>query len=102
MVALQALGSPGVRAFYTLVVSLSTMAAVIPYAFCSLAVGLIAARTGSGTAPRIGAVEIIAFVFSVFTIYGCGPKAVLYGLMLLLLGIPVYVWQHRRASSAAP
>jgi len=37
-----------------------------------------------------------------FTIYGCGPKAVLYGLMLLLLGIPVYVWQHRRASSAAP
>ena len=80
MVALQALGSPGVRAFYKLVVSLSTMAAVIPYAFCSLAVGLIAARNGDGKAPRIGAVEIIAFIFSVFTIYGCGPTAVLYGL----------------------
>ena len=49
LVAFQALGSPGVRAFYNLVVSLSTMAAVIPYAFCALAVGLVAARAaGSG------------------------------------------------------
>ena len=45
----QASGSPGVRAVYNLIVSLSTMAAVIPYAFCALAVGLIAARAaGSG------------------------------------------------------
>ena len=102
MVALQALGSPGVRAFYMLVVSLSTMAAVIPYAFCSLAVGVIAARNSDGKALRIGAVEIIAFIFSVFTIYGCGPTAVLYGLMLLVLGIPVYVWQQRRAASSTP
>ena len=102
LVAFQALGSPGVRAFYNLVVSLSTMAAVIPYAFCALAVGLVAARTaGSGAkTPRITAVEIIAFVFSVFTVYGCGAKAVLYGLLLLLLGIPVYVWQRHRTLSS--
>ena len=55
------------------------------------------AAAGSGAkAPRIGAVEIIAFVFSVFTVYGCGAEAVLYGLLLLLLGIPVYVWQRQR------
>jgi arginine:agmatine antiporter len=98
MVAFQALGSPGVRAFYNLVVGLSTMAAVIPYAFCALAVGMVAAQSGAGgTRPRVGAVGTIAFVFSLFTIYGCGPTAVLYGLMLLLLGIPVYVWQRRPA-----
>ena len=34
---------------------------------------------------RVGAVEIIAFLFSVFTLYGCGATAVLYGLMLLIL-----------------
>lgn len=97
MVGLQALGAPGVRAFYNLVVSLSTMTAVVPYAFCALAVGLVAARReGGGAAPRIGVVGAVAFVFSLFTIYGCGPSAVLYGLMLLLLGIPVYVWQRRR------
>jgi basic amino acid/polyamine antiporter, APA family len=101
MVAFEALGSPGVRAFYNLVISLSTMAAVIPYAFCALAVGLVAARAAGSAGvdakmPRIGAVEIIAFVFSMFTVYGCGAEAVLYGLLLLLLGIPVYVWQRQR------
>lgn len=98
LVAFQALGSPGVRAFYNLIVNLSTMAAVIPYAFCSLALGLVAAR--SGKKLRLGPVEIIAFAFSLFTIYGCGPQAVLYGLMLLVLGIPVFVWQRSRAPSA--
>jgi hypothetical protein len=101
MVAFEALGSPGVRAFYNLVISLSTMAAVIPYAFCALAVSLVAARAAGSAGvdakiPRIGVVEIIAFVFSVFTVYGCGADAVLYGLLLLLLGIPVYVWQRQR------
>jgi APA family basic amino acid/polyamine antiporter len=94
LVAFQAMGSPGVRAFYNLVVALSTMAAVIPYAFCALAVGLVAAR--SGEKRRIGLVEIVAFVFSIFTVYGCGEQAVLYGLILLLLGIPVFVWQRQR------
>ena len=94
LVAFQAMGSPGVRAFYNLIVALSTMAAVIPYAFCALAVGLVAAR--SGEKRRIGLVEIVAFVFSMFTVYGCGEQAVLYGLILLLLGIPVFVWQRQR------
>ncbi len=105
LVAFQAMGSPGVRAFYNLVVSLSTMAAVIPYAFCALAVGLVAARTAGsgGKVPRVTVIEGIAFVFSIFTVYGCGATAVLYGLLLLLLGIPVYVWQrHRTLSSTAP
>jgi len=101
MVAFEAMGSSGVRAFYSLVVGLSTMAAVIPYAFCALAVRLVAARApGSGAnLPRIGPVEIVAFAFSVFTVYGCGAEAVLYGLLLLLLGIPVYVWQRQRSQS---
>ena len=54
-------------------------------------------RAGAGKAPRLRPVEWIAFVFSIFTIYGCGPQAVLYGLILLLLGIPVYVWLRRSA-----
>ena len=53
------------------------------------------------TVPRVTIIEIIAFIFAVFTLYGCGAEAVLYGVVLLLLGIPVYVWQRRRASEAA-
>ena len=99
LVLVQTLGSSGAQAAYNLIVSLSTMAAVVPYAFCALAVPLVmaATRKNGGPAPRITIIELIAFVFSMFTLYGCGPEAVLYGLVLLMLGIPVYVWQRRRA-----
>jgi amino acid transporter len=98
LVLSQVAGPPGFKGFYELVVGLSTMAAVIPYAFCALATGLVAARVaGGGPVPRLGLIEVIAFVFAVFTLYGCGANAVLYGTIMLVLGIPVYVWQRRRA-----
>jgi basic amino acid/polyamine antiporter, APA family len=98
LVLVQAAGTSGFQSFYSLVVGLSTMAAVIPYAFCAMAIGLITAHGARGTLPRVTVVEIIAFIFAVFTLYGCGAEAVLYGVVLLVLGIPVYVWQRRRAS----
>jgi APA family basic amino acid/polyamine antiporter len=98
LLLLAAWGSPNARAFYSQVVNLATFAAVVPYAFCALAVGLISVHgAAAGKAPRLRPVEWTAFAFSLFTIYGCGPQAVLYGLMLLMLGIPVYVWLRRSA-----
>jgi arginine:agmatine antiporter len=103
LVLSQVAGPAGFSTFYNLVVGLSTMAAVVPYAFCALATGLVAAHAaGGGPVPRLGLIEIIAFIFAVFTLYGCGAKAVLYGLIMLVLGIPVYVWQRRRAASSNP
>jgi basic amino acid/polyamine antiporter, APA family len=96
LVLIQTSGSARFAAIYTMLVSLATMTAVIPYVFCALADGLIAAGGAArGVLPRIGLVEIVAFAFSIFTVYGCGPTPVLYGLLLLLFGIPVYVWQQR-------
>jgi len=95
LVLVQVSGAPGFAAIYDMIVSLSTMAAVIPYVFCALAGGLIAGRLRGGAVPRVTLVEGVAFVFSMFTVYGCGPRPVLYGLILLLLGLPVYVWQRR-------
>ena len=98
LVMAQVAGGAGFSTIYNLIVSLSTMAAVVPYAFCALATGLVAAyAAGGGPVPRLTAIEVIAFVFSVFTLYGCGAEAVLYGFIMLVLGIPVYVWQRRRA-----
>jgi basic amino acid/polyamine antiporter, APA family len=101
LVLVQATGSPGFSAFYNTVVGLSTMAAVIPYAFCALATGLVATRVSrQGITPRITVTELIAFAFALFTLYGCGPQPVLYGLILLFLGIPVFVWQRRQTNLA--
>ena len=56
LVSSQVAGPPGFAAFYELVVGLSTMAAVIPYVFCALATGLVAAYVAGGgrlpTRPR--------------------------------------------------
>ena len=87
----QVAGGSGFSTIYNLIVSLSTMAAVVPYAFCALATGLVAAyAAGGGPVPRLTIIEVIAFIFSVFTLYGCGADAVLYGFMMLVLGIPIY------------
>ena len=97
LLLIQAMGSSGFAAFYSLVVGLATMTAVVPYAFCALSAGLVAAHAaGNGHVPRVTLIEAVAFVFSVFTLYGCGPTPVLYGFMLLVMGIPVYVWQRRQ------
>jgi arginine:agmatine antiporter len=99
LVLIQASGSPNVRAFYDALVGLATMTAAIPYAFCALAIALIRVngKGAAGAKPgRLGAIEVIGFIFAMFTLYGCGPEAVLYGVTLLMLGIPIYVWQQRR------
>jgi basic amino acid/polyamine antiporter, APA family len=97
LVLTQVAGPPGFSAFYNLIVGLSTMAAVVPYAFCALATGLVGAYAAQvGPVPRLGPIEVVAFIFSMFTLYGCGAVPVLYGFMMLILGIPIYVWQRRR------
>jgi arginine:agmatine antiporter len=96
-------GTSGGAAFakvYALIVSLSTLTAAIPYAFCALASVLISTRIPSAARRRVTVVEVVAFLFAIFVIYGCGPTAVLYGLLLLLLGLPVYVWQRQRQVAA--
>jgi APA family basic amino acid/polyamine antiporter len=103
LVLVQASGASRWAAIYTMLVSLATMTGVISYVFCALADGLIAAGGAArGALPRIGIVEVVAFVFSIFTVYGCGPTPVLYGLLLLLFGIPVYVWQQREHAPKLP
>ncbi len=100
LVLVQVVGASGFSSFYNLVVGLSTMAAVVPYAFCALAGSLVSARVTGKPAPRVRAIELVGFAFAIFTIYGCGAEPVLYGLVLLLLGIPVFVWQRRRTSNS--
>lgn len=101
LVLMLAAGTRGFSGVYSIIVGLSTMAAVAPYAFCALSSGLVSARvTGKPVVPRLTVIEIIAFVFAMFTLYGCGAEAVLYGTVLLLLGIPVFVWLRRSAGFA--
>jgi arginine:agmatine antiporter len=99
LVLVQGAGGSGFAAVYSMIVGLATMTAAIPYAFCSLAGVLIA--TAKGRVARVSTIEVVAFAFSIFVVYGCGAEAVLYGLVLLLLGLPVYVRLRREGAQPA-
>ncbi len=89
LLLLQASGGARLAGFYSAIVNLSTMTAVVPYVFCAGAAVILTRRTGGTLRPS--PVDVVAFAFSVFTVWGCGPEAVLHGFLLLLLGIPVYI-----------
>jgi APA family basic amino acid/polyamine antiporter len=80
---------------------LSTLATLIPYSFCALAVfipgGRRAKTIGAGTAT----IAIVAFIYSMVCIYGAGQETVFLGFLLIILGLPVYVWVSRQRGAAA-
>lgn len=82
---------------FTFVLLLSTTASLFMYLVSGLA-ALALKRRGLAKAPGLTAIAIIATIYSVWTIYGAGAEAVLWGLVLLAAGAPVYLfvrWQNR-------
>jgi basic amino acid/polyamine antiporter, APA family len=76
-------------ALFTYIILLCTLGTLVPYVFCSLAVWLLPRQRFTGAAA---AVSIFAFVYAMFAIGGAGRETVFYGFLLLLAGLPVYVW----------
>ncbi|SLN51823.1 Arginine/agmatine antiporter [Roseovarius albus] len=95
ILVMQASGSKALISVYDFVVRLSTVADMVPYVFCCFVEGIILITLGK----RIGylnpltylPIATIAFVFSMFTIYGAGAEAAMWGFLLLLAGLPIYV-----------
>lgn len=79
--------------FLTLLATLTTL---IPYLFCSLAELMIRRNTDKlleGRGLRVAlALAGAGFVYSIWTIYGAGQEIVFYGFLLLMAGIPIFVW----------
>jgi basic amino acid/polyamine antiporter, APA family len=94
-------GGSGLVVVFTKTLVLSTLATLIPYAFCSLAVFI----PGGGRAKNLGAggatIAIVAFIYSLFCIYGAGEETVFLGFLLIVIGLPVYVWVARQRVGAA-
>ena len=82
----------------TYVILLSTLSSVIPFAFCSLAGFLMHRESGRMMMTR-GAMVIasLAFIYSIWAIVGAGADVVYAGFLLLMCGLPVYVWVRRSA-----
>jgi APA family basic amino acid/polyamine antiporter len=98
MLAFNYSGANSLVSIFNFAILLSTLANLIPYVFCSIAPALL---RGTGiempaTRGRDRVVIAIAFVYSMWAIYGAGAQTVLLGFLLMLAGLPVYVWLRRR------
>lgn len=85
---------------FTKIVLLSVLTAVIPYLFSAAAqLYWLLVRGRESLSPRRLARDVtvagLALAFSYWSIQGSGYQTVYYGLFVLLLGVPVYVWLKR-------
>ncbi|MGK5550249.1 APC family permease [Actinomadura kijaniata] len=96
----------GLQAAFTALALLTTFTAAIPYVFSAAAqlLWLLTDREPEGTAvapARLGrdlAVTLVAVAFTFWLVAGAGYAAVYQGVLLLLAGIPVYVWMRWRGA----
>jgi amino acid transporter len=106
LILLETSGTSALVAFYNLVVNLSTDAAMIPYVFCSMVEAILyVQQRPASRAQRIGPfmpIAAVAFVFSIGTIYGAGPQAGMWSLLLLLAAVPVWVFLSNERKTPAP
>jgi APA family basic amino acid/polyamine antiporter len=97
LIALNA--SRGLVELFTFIILLGTLNALVPYVFSSLA-GFLIDRRGAANGPdtRGGLIGALAFAYSLWMIGGAGTEVVYWGFLLLLSGLPVYVWVVRQKS----
>lgn len=102
LVLLETTGSGALIKFYNLIVNLSADAAMIPYVFCSAVEAILfVTRKPVSKALRVGSMTpaaIVAFVFSVATVYGAGPEAGMWALILMFLSVPVWILLRKESA----
>jgi APA family basic amino acid/polyamine antiporter len=80
---------------FTFIILLATLSTLVPYAFCALA-GFVIRPAGPALSRSAAAIGALAFGYALWAIGGAGAEVVYWGLLLLMAGLPVYVWVRRR------
>ncbi|RPJ63008.1 MAG: amino acid permease, partial [Acidobacteria bacterium] len=91
---------------FTFFVLLATTATLVAYLACALALLRLRARGRTGTTQTgltaLGVVACLGALYSIAALIGAGTEAVLWGLVLLLAGLPMYAllrWRRSQGSS---
>jgi APA family basic amino acid/polyamine antiporter len=81
---------------FNFIILLATLHTLIPYVFSAMSQLMIYVKertlfdTERLLAPTL--ITVLAFLYSLWAIAGAGKEIVYYGFLLLLAGVPVYVW----------
>jgi basic amino acid/polyamine antiporter, APA family len=86
----------GLVELFTYMLLLATLTTLIPYAYSAMAQLMLFVKDRERFSGRKLTTDTViaslAFAYSVWAIYGAGQEVAFYGLLLLLAGIPIYVW----------
>jgi len=86
--------SEGLVDQFEFIVQLTVIATLLPYLFTAASYSLIIIEKKLHTKSWIKTfvLSALGFIYSLWAIYGSGPDTVFYGFLLLLVGIPVYIY----------
>lgn len=89
-------GDSGVKIF-EFIILLATATTLLPYAFCAMALlaAMLQRRERYSRQDWVAPLAFsgLGFVYSLWALYGSGAEVVMWGVLLLLGGLPVYLWQ---------
>jgi len=82
---------------FKFLILIGTITVLIPYLFSAVAYSIMViekkfAHKNQGSIAGKLILGFLAFSFSIWAIAGSGEKSVFWGFLLLLAGLPVYVW----------
>ena len=83
---------------FTFMILLSTLTSLIPYLLSSASLAIIELKERRKGYQRNLWVSLLAFLFCLLVIVGCGPEVVFYGFILLMAGVPFYVLLTKRST----
>lgn len=85
---------------FTQVILLATLTTLVPYAFAAAAQALLfftdRERFSGRRFAKDGTIATLAFAYSVWAIWGSGFEIIAKGFILLLVGIPVFIFMKWR------
>ncbi|MDH0342913.1 amino acid permease [Chromobacterium haemolyticum] len=97
LMAMKYAGGDGGVKIFEFIILLATATTLLPYAFCSMALLAIMLMRPQQFQRKDYLAPLcfagVGFAYSVWALYGSGADIVMWGMILLLLGLPVYVWQ---------
>ena len=97
LLAMKYAGGEGGVKIFEFIILLATATTLLPYAFCAMALlAIMLMQKGKYTRRDFTAPLIFSttgFLYAVWALFGAGAEIVMWGILLLMLGLPVYVWQ---------
>jgi APA family basic amino acid/polyamine antiporter len=96
---------------FNFVILLATLTTLVPYAYAAAAEVYLffteRERFSGRSLARDTTIATLAFAYAIYAIVGAGTDVIAKGFILLMLGVPVYVYlkwraQHRHVTTAAP